>query len=113
MSDRNDVLDGYMEYKICCGDDDGTSSEGCYIATAVYGSYDCPEVWVLRRFRDQSLRSSAIGTFLVKVYYALSPHLVRRFGHIDRLKRMTKIILDAFVRRLKAHGFEDTAYCGR
>ncbi|MFR9028073.1 MAG: DUF2726 domain-containing protein [Clostridium sp.] len=28
---------------------------GCYIATAVYGSYDCPQVWVLRRFRDQIL----------------------------------------------------------
>ena len=28
-----------------------TSSAGpCYVATAVYGSYDCPEVWTLRRF---------------------------------------------------------------
>ncbi len=25
-------------------------SSGCYIATAVYGSYDCPPVWTLRRF---------------------------------------------------------------
>src|SRR5699024_12626084 len=24
------------------------SSGGCYVATAVYGSYDCPEVWTLR-----------------------------------------------------------------
>ncbi len=28
---------------------------GCYIATCVYGSYDCPEVWTLRRFRDDVL----------------------------------------------------------
>ena len=27
-------------------------NNGCYVATCVYGSYDCPEVWVLRRFRD-------------------------------------------------------------
>ncbi len=30
-------------------------NSGCYIATAVYGSYDCPEVWVLRRYRDYKL----------------------------------------------------------
>ena len=29
--------------------------QGCYVATCVYGSYDCPEVWILRRFRDESL----------------------------------------------------------
>ena len=34
------------------GADKETSSGGCYVATAVYGSYDCPEVWVLRRYRD-------------------------------------------------------------
>lgn len=28
-------------------------SKACYIATSVYGSYDCPEVWTLRRFRDK------------------------------------------------------------
>ena len=28
---------------------------GCYIATAVYGSYDCPQVWTLRRYRDYTL----------------------------------------------------------
>ena len=27
-----------------------SSSGGCYVATAVYGSYDCPQVWTLRRF---------------------------------------------------------------
>ncbi len=31
------------------------NNKGCYIATCVYGSYDCPQVWTLRRFRDYTL----------------------------------------------------------
>ena len=31
------------------------SRRGCYIATCVYGSYDCPQVWTLRRFRTACL----------------------------------------------------------
>ena len=34
---------------------------GCYVATCVYGSYDCPEVWVLRRYRDYVLEESILG----------------------------------------------------
>ena len=51
---------------------------GCYVATCVYGSYDCPEVWVLRRFRDQYLEKSVIGHSLVRIYYAVSPSVVKR-----------------------------------
>ena len=38
-----------------------SGSEGCYIATCVYGSYDCPQVWVLRRFCDETLKQHALG----------------------------------------------------
>lgn len=34
---------------------------GCYVATAVYGSYDCPQVWTLRRFRDYTLAETWYG----------------------------------------------------
>ena len=37
------------------------SNNGCYIATCVYGSYDCPEVWTLRRFRDCTLEKTWYG----------------------------------------------------
>lgn len=36
----------------------------CYVATAVYGSYDCPEVWTLRRFRDFALDETWYGRFI-------------------------------------------------
>ena len=37
------------------------STSGCYVATAVYGSYDCPQVWTLRRFRDDTLAETWYG----------------------------------------------------
>ena len=47
--------------------EDTSGSEGCYIATCVYGSYDCPQVRTLRRFRDEVLKQSAPGRAFVKV----------------------------------------------
>ncbi|AZA83149.1 hypothetical protein C1637_19580 [Chryseobacterium lactis] len=55
---NNDLINQYVE-KIKKHDASyqapvfNISQGACYIATAVYGSYDCSEVWILRRFRDQ------------------------------------------------------------
>ena len=53
---------------------------GCYVATAVYRSYDCPQVWTLRRFRDNTLAATWYGRAFIRAYYAVSPTLVRWFG---------------------------------
>ena len=44
----------------------------CYIATAVYGSYDAPEVIVLRHFRDHILARSVAGRLFIHCYYFIS-----------------------------------------
>ena len=90
----------------------GSSSDGCYIATAVYGSYDCPEVWTLRRFRDEYLKGSVFGRLFVRFYYAVSPGLVRRVGGRDFFRKPVKRVLDQFVIHLKK-GFQDTPYDDR
>ena len=91
----------------------GSSSDGCYIATAVYGSYDCPEVWTLRRFRDEYLKGSVFGRLFVRFYYAVSPGLVRRVGGRDFFRKPVKRVLDQFVIHLKNKGFKDTPYDDR
>lgn len=83
---------------------------GCYIATVVYGSYDCPQVWVLRRFRDQFLLKSRVGNVFVKIYYCVSPVLVRFFGNSKWFKQVCLIPIDFLVRRLISNGFSDTPY---
>ena len=85
-------------------------SGGCYIATSVYGSYDCPEVWTLRRYRDGKLASTWIGRASIRIYYAISPTLVKWFGHTTWFKKIWKCKLDHMVANLNAEGVEDTPY---
>ena len=82
----------------------------CYIATAVYGSYDCPEVWVLRRFRDYTLAETWYGRLFIKVYYATSPTLVKLFGKTAWFKNICKKPLDKLVSKLRINGVENTPY---
>lgn len=88
----------------------GSSSGGCYIATAVYGTYDCPEVWVLRRYRDFQLKRTALGRAFVKTYYAISPKLVKWFGNKHWFTAPWKKYLDKKVSSLKAAGYSDEQY---
>lgn len=87
-----------------------TVKNGCYVATAVYGSYDCPEVWTLRRYRDYSLAETWYGRAFIYTYYAISPALVKWFGHREWFKKMWKGKLDRMVKNLHEQGFEATPY---
>lgn len=86
------------------------SQNGCYIATSVYGSYDCSSVWVLRRFRDYKLAQNFFGRCFIKIYYFCSPHLVKWFGDKNWFKKFWKNILDEKVEKLKRQGFSDKPY---
>ena len=86
---------------------------GCYVATAVYGSYDCPQVWTLRRYRDYTLAETWYGRAFIRTYYAISPTLVKWFGHTEWFKKMWKGKLDHMVETLNADGVENTPYDDR
>lgn len=76
-------------------------SEGCYIATMAYGSYDAPEVRVLRRFRDEVLKKTFLGRVFIANYYAFSPLLVKFVKKTGFAERFIRRRLDRFVNRLK------------
>ncbi len=84
--------------------------KGCYIATCVYGSYDCPEVWTLRRYRDYTLGKSWYGRLFIKVYYRLSPKVVELFGDKLWFRDFWKSTLDRKVQRLNMQGIDDKEY---
>ena len=86
------------------------AKRGCYIATSVYGSYDCPEVWTLRRFRDDKLATNFFGSLFIKMYYSISPALVKIFGSQKWFQCFWKKRLDKFVVHLNDAGFSDKPY---
>lgn len=104
-------LDKYSE-KIKKSDPSFVTPEakGCYIATCIYGSYDCPQVWTLRRYRDYTLDETWYGRLFIKCYYAVSPKLVKWFGKYDWFRKPWRKFLDSMVERLKAEGVADTKY---
>ena len=88
----------------------GQKSGGCYVATCVYGSYDCPEVWTLRRYRDYTLDATWYGRAFIKTYYAISPTIVKWFGETEWFKKLWKGKLDKMVAKLQEQGYESTRY---
>lgn len=89
------------------------NSGGCYVATAVYGSYDCPQVWTLRRYRDDTLAQSWYGRAFIHTYYAISPTLVKYFGQTKWFKKLWRGKLDRMVSELNKKGVQDTPYRDR
>jgi len=87
-----------------------TKKGGCYVATCVYGSYDCPEVWTLRRYRDNTLSTTWYGRAFIRAYYAISPTIVKLFGETSWFKKIWKYRLDRMVKKLKENGVENTPY---
>lgn len=85
-------------------------SGGCYVATAVYGSYDCPQVWTLRRYRDYSLAKTWYGRMFIRSYYAVSPTIVKYFGKTEWFKNFWRNKLDKMIQNLQENGVESTPY---
>lgn len=71
-----------------------TTKKGCYIATSVYGSYNCEEVIQLRRFRDNILAKYAVGRLFIKLYYIISPTLAKHISPDSFIGKKIRTLLD-------------------
>lgn len=87
-----------------------SSGSGCYVATAVYGAYDCPQVWTLRRYRDNFLSTKWYGRLFIRMYYAISPTLVKKYSKNPKIVGVCRKKLDKIVTGLLERGFSDKPY---
>ncbi|MDR2592933.1 MAG: sel1 repeat family protein [Chitinispirillales bacterium] len=83
---------------------------GCYIATCVYGSYNCHQVRTLRRYRDTRLSKSCFGRLFIQGYYVVSPKIVESFGNKKWFNGVCKPILDKIIYRLQSNGVDCSPY---
>jgi len=74
---------------------------GCFIATAVYGSYDAPNVRILRKYRDAVLQKTVLGRSFIHFYYRAGPTLAKHLNGHKRISLLMRRILDCFVVSLK------------
>lgn len=70
---------------------------GCFIATASYGTENHPDIDVLRKFRDEVMREDKLLSFVVEVYYIISPPIA---GFISDKSKIKRIVRDKIVKTL-------------
>lgn len=96
----NQIKEGLPQEKMNEISSDSMTNEqksGCYIATVVYGSYNAPEVVVLRHFRDCYLRKYFLGRSFIKLYYFTSPTVARWLKNTVYFNKAAHAILNRFV----------------
>lgn len=81
------------EFETASGKTTITAQKGCYIASAVYESEYHHKVLLLRKFRDIYLLNNIYGYQFCRVYYSVSPYLVKYFSH-NPIKYFTKLSLN-------------------
>jgi hypothetical protein len=87
---------------------------GCFIATVVYGSADCPEVRLLQAFRDEILLRTHLGRMLIRLYYTIGPPIARVTHKIPFLKRLFLKILNCTIYLIENHSHLRREYfCNR
>lgn len=67
-----------------------TDENGCFIATAAYGSPTEPEIDTLREFRDKILAESWTTRWIIPTYYWLSPPIARWIRRSEARRRFVR-----------------------
>ncbi len=82
--------------------------QGCFIATAAFGTPMAEEINVLRRFRDAYLIHRDWGRKLISTYYTLSPPVADLISKSEPLKKLVRTALIPIVDLFKdKYGKED------
>jgi very-short-patch-repair endonuclease len=71
--------------------------EGCFIATAAFGTPMAKEINVLRRFRDQRLKRSMVGLRVVQIYYDNSPVIASIIAKSEKMRQLVRTCLKPII----------------
>ncbi len=74
------------------------NGNGCFIATAAYGTSTAEEIDILRAFRDEVMLESTVGSQLVEWYYQTSPQVADFISENSLLRTIVReLVIDPMV----------------
>jgi very-short-patch-repair endonuclease len=78
------------------------ANEGCFIATAAFGTPMAQEIKTLRRFRDLKMKPNLIGRYFITFYYKASPPLAEVIARSKNMKAFVRLNLKQIIRFLES-----------
>lgn len=76
------------------------NNSNCFIATYAYEDINHPKVEKFRYYRDNKLIHNFYGKYLIKLYYIISPFLVRLFKLLNFPPKYMRVFLDFLIKSL-------------
>lgn len=93
---RGEITRTYCPF--CTGTYKQVDTGYCFIATAIYGGYDKPQVIVLRGFRDNFLSQRMLGRLFIKMYYKYSPSIASSISKKPFIMKIVRVGLDCLLK---------------
>ena len=79
--------------QLVIAEDTSPTGDGCFIATAAYGTSTAEEIDTLRAFRDEVLLQNSLGSQLVALYYQVSPPVADFISEHEGLRTLVREFL--------------------
>jgi hypothetical protein len=79
-----------VEARLAEAEGEEGEDEGCFIATAAYGTDTAREIDILREFRDEVLLPNGLGVEFVSLYYTFSPPIADFISEHDILRTVAR-----------------------
>ena len=78
-------------------------SNACFVATVAYANSNHPDVWTLRWYRDNVLRTFGIGNWAIRLYWIIGPQLANAVRNKPRTIATFRYVLSVLVRLICWH----------
>jgi len=79
--------------------------KACFVATMVYDDVNCPEITILRQWRDEVLLRYQFGRIFIKFYYLYGSKIAIALSRSQTSLKLTKRFLDSFINYLSRKKF--------